>query len=157
MEVVSPFPLVFQSSESQEPINVCFLDHQLASFASPATDLSYFLYTACGEHTLSNSFDSLLQIYYESLSSSSKKFDLNPEEVFSYQQLKEHWRKYSITGLIMASMIIKIQLANRDEAPDLGKNGKDCSALKVEEIEDMDPYRKRIIAVYQHFNENCLN
>lgn len=136
------------------------MDHQLASFASPATDLSYFLYTACEEQTLTNSFDDLLEIYYESLTSSLKKFDLHPEEVFSYQQLKEHWRKYSFFGLIMASIVIKIQLANGDEAPDLsdfGKNGKDYSALKVEEIEDMDSYRKRIIGVYQHFTKNCLN
>ncbi|XP_045467743.1 uncharacterized protein LOC123676092 [Harmonia axyridis] len=146
----------YKNAESLEPLGVCFLDFQLSSFGSPATDLSYFLYTSCDENTITNEFENLLQFYYDSFSSTLKKLALDPEEIFSILKLKDHWRKYAISGLIMAAFVIKVQLAKKDEAaPDISESG-DLSLMKLGQIENNDHFESRIIAVFKNFAKTCM-
>ncbi|XP_044755969.1 uncharacterized protein LOC123314723 [Coccinella septempunctata] len=148
----------YESSESLEPLGICFLDFQLSALGSPASDLSYYLYTSCDEDTITNQFDQLLQFYYDSLASTLRNLGLNPDEIFTYQKLRQHWKKYAVFGLIMASQVIKIQLTNQEEAPsftDFG-SGPDLSSFKIGDIEDNDTYKSRIIAVFENYSKTCL-
>lgn len=148
-----------QNSESLEPLGVCLLDFQISSLGSPATDLSYFLYTSSHEDTITYQFEELLDLYYDSLSSTLKNLGVNPEEVFSYQKLRAHWKKYALTGLIIACQGIKFQLTTQDETPDVNDfgNKQDWTAFRVGDIKDMDSYKKRIVAVFKNYDKYCLN
>lgn len=68
----------------QRPISVKILDFQLTKFAPVALDLLFFLFTSCHFDLLQESFDELVQGYYEEFIRILKAHSC-PVEKFSYE------------------------------------------------------------------------
>lgn len=97
-------------------MDVLFLDYQLVRYASPATDISYFLYMSAEQKFLSKNYDKLLDIYFGTLSAVLRQCNLNVEDVYPKRVFLSHLRDYSVLGLIEALISMKIITAETEEA-----------------------------------------
>nr|XP_023012887.1 uncharacterized protein LOC111502934 [Leptinotarsa decemlineata] len=142
-----------------KPSAVALIDFQLSTLRSPVFDLSYFLYAVCSKTQLER-FEELLHFYYNSLAEHLKELGSDPEEIFSYSDLKSHWRKYSIFGLVNVSIGLRIFLCDEETAPsleDVGDENTFVDIFKNIKFEDDTLFYDRIKGVvwhYFHFLDN---
>lgn len=107
------FFVLFQNGS--KPTSVTILDFQLLMLTSPVYDLSYHLYSTGSEGEFQQ-FPKLLNTYYESLSTCLKQLGCDPAEEFSFNELKEHWKLYSLYGLLIALVSVTFALSDQDNA-----------------------------------------
>ncbi|KAJ8926076.1 hypothetical protein NQ315_009932 [Exocentrus adspersus] len=148
----------YEDDNKTQPTDMRFIDFQLSKVASPVFDLSYYLYT-CADKPVLDQFDFLLQAYHSSLSDALEELGLDCEQVLSYDQLKQHWRKYGTYGLALAPMIVKIELFESEEAVDFAESLKKGQGFKNTvdvKLQEQEVYEARLLDVFQHFAEKFL-
>ncbi|KAJ8957797.1 hypothetical protein NQ314_006472 [Rhamnusium bicolor] len=127
------------------PTNVAILDWQMCYLRSPVFDISYLFYATSSRLELEK-FDELLKFYYNSFSNFLKELGSNAEEIFPYSSLKEHWRKYSLFGLIIVIMAFPMVLCDKEEVisfENLQEDQKFSDMLKFD-IKEKDLYYRRL-------------
>ncbi|KAL3277103.1 hypothetical protein HHI36_012461 [Cryptolaemus montrouzieri] len=152
------FMFKYQEEYPTKPLKICMLDYQLSYVDSPVRDLSYNIYTTC-DKTCLDQLDLLLQGYYSSLSRSLRNLGSDPEQVFTYEQLKRHWKQYSKFGLLLSSCIIKLELTENSDAPDLqnsAEEGKEVNDYYDAELQNEEEYDRRILDVFTHYGDDFL-
>ncbi|CAH0550362.1 unnamed protein product [Brassicogethes aeneus] len=97
---------------------ITVIDWQLIKVGSPMHDLVYCLYTGTGKEVYSQ-LDYIHKIYYNSLTSTLKEFNLDVEEIYPFEALKEDWQVVSKFAMMFAFMICKIKLAVQEDMFDL--------------------------------------
>ncbi|XP_045498257.1 uncharacterized protein LOC123696229, partial [Colias croceus] len=102
--------------QGENPVDVVLVDYQLARFASPVTDISYFLYMSANYDFLSKYYDQLLDIYYGTVAGILRECDIDIEETFPRHILQDHLKEYSVLGLVEALISMKIVTAESEEA-----------------------------------------
>ncbi|XP_072948773.1 uncharacterized protein [Epargyreus clarus] len=105
--------------QGTKPVDAVLIDYQLARYASPVTDLSYFLYMSTDHEFLVKHYDSILNIYYGTLSAVLRCCNLNVEDVYPRYIFQEHLVEYSVFGLIEALISMKIITAVAEEAAEM--------------------------------------
>lgn len=60
--------ILFQFDEKKNPIQACFIDWQLARYASPVCDIVYFIFNCTTKEMRDLYYDTLLILYHETLS-----------------------------------------------------------------------------------------
>ena len=117
-------------------------------------DLSYCLYSGASKKVFDN-LNEYLQIYHDSLSSFVRELGSDPERLFPFSVLKEHWRKYARWGMIMSFAILKMKLINKEDLVDL-TDGYDMDEL-VDVFANVkfneEDYNKRIRGLLWHMYE----
>lgn len=134
-----------------------FIDFQLSRVASPILDLSYYLYT-CADKSVLQNFDLLLQVYYSSLSDFLRQFNIDVENIFTFKEFKQQWKKYGKFGLAMAPFIVRAELSKTNEVVDIAEaaeKGNLSTAFDVD-ITDKEAYEERILQIYEHWANQCL-
>lgn len=118
----------FQDPENPtKPTQVCFLDWQIARIGSPVFDISYF-FCACSSKEVLYDIDKYLKIYYENLTKTLEESGLDPEKIFTFEELKCQWKIHVKFGLFMTLFVTRVILSEVDEVPDLSElaeSGKD--------------------------------
>ena len=110
--------MFFQTNNNDKKlIEMRLLDLQLMKTGSPVCDLSYCLYSGASKSVFDN-LEKYLKTYYDSLSSTLHEFGLNPEKIFPFHVLKEHWKKYARFGMIMALMVINLKCTDKEDLID---------------------------------------
>ncbi|CAG9824036.1 unnamed protein product [Phaedon cochleariae] len=131
---------------SSVPSSVRIIDWQLSKLASPAMDLSYFFLVHSPKEVLYD-YEKYLKLYHETLSKNLREFSCDPEKVFPYSVLLEHWKKRACLGVYTAFSIVKIMLCDSEDAPDLDEvveGGKDLMEIFNFSPKDDGVYRTRI-------------
>ncbi|EFA06294.1 hypothetical protein TcasGA2_TC009161 [Tribolium castaneum] len=105
---------------TNKPSHCCIIDWQCAALASPVMDLSFFVYT-CVDTGIHKDVTKLLRIYYDILGQTLRQFRCDPGEIFTFEKLEQHWRQFSVYGLLLATFILKFSLCDAEEAPDFGE------------------------------------
>lgn len=149
---------ILQGEMPTTPSKLRFVDFQLSSYDTPVRDLSYFIYSACNK-TVLDDFDLLLRKYHSSLSENLKALGCDVDAIFPYTRLEEHWKLYAKFGLVISTMIVKIELLEADEAPDLreiSETGADMTASFTRTIKNEEVYRQRMLDLLTHFGNKCL-
>lgn len=155
----SDYCFVFQDiRDLTKPSDVRLLDFQTSKVESPALDLCYFLYS-CGSKEVLDKLDYFMQLYHGKLSEFVTELGSDPEKLFSYRILKEHWKKYAKFGLILCASTIHAMLTEREEAIDLGhvaeSEGSVSNAFNYE-IKNVDEYNNRLKNIILHFYQHGL-
>lgn len=135
---------------------MAFLDFQATRTGSPAMDLNYYYYS-CTPKSYFDQLDRNMRIYYDSFTDHLRSLDIDAEEVFSFEQLKTHWARYTRMGLFIALMIVRIMLTDSEDAPDLGKaveEGKDPFEALNYKFNKEELYAERIKDIVQHMMKN---
>ncbi|RZC41667.1 EcKinase domain containing protein, partial [Asbolus verrucosus] len=82
-----------------------------------SSDYPAILHGDCWSNNMIN-LDYYLKIYYKSFSSFLKKLGSEPEKLFPFEALKEHWKKYAKFGMIMALNILQIKMTDKNDFVD---------------------------------------
>lgn len=65
--------MMFSYNDKDEPTDVSFIDWQITRYASPITDLVFYLFCCVTKELRDTHFDKFLRIYHESLSDFSRR------------------------------------------------------------------------------------
>nr|XP_022909650.1 uncharacterized protein LOC111420836 [Onthophagus taurus] len=137
--------------ETGLPIDVKLIDWQFQKIASPLFDFSYFFYTLATKKELDNA-EYYLKLYYDTLSQRIAELGSDPEKLYPYHIFRDHWRKYSKFGLCMAFFIVKAQLFEKDEIPNVLNPDKisPTDAFSVV-LKSQDVFVKRLKDLLEYF------
>lgn len=97
-------------------MDVIFFDYQLTRYASPVTDISYYLYMSTDGDFLQKHYDLIIEIYYGTLSAVLRQCDLDVNNVYPRNIFEKHLKDYSVLGLIEALVSMMIITAPYEEA-----------------------------------------
>lgn len=129
--------------------NVCFLDWQLTRFASPAMDLYHILLTSTDKELRDTEYRNLLHHYHRTLTMAIKKLGSDPD-VFTRNDLDSQLKKSGPFGIIIATFMIQLMLADSKDISDLDELSE-ClrNNEKPDLVKEMDEttqliYNKRI-------------
>ncbi|XP_050682484.1 uncharacterized protein LOC126977895 [Leptidea sinapis] len=137
-----------------KPVDLVFVDYQMARLASPVTDISYFFFMTSDYEFLKHNYDHLLYIYYATLSASLHECKVNAEEVFPRRIFEEHLKKYSILGLIEALISMKIITAESDEAHKMTEmKHQSCNGLHQFETQNQSLFVNRVNGIANFYFE----
>lgn len=130
------------------------IDWQLQKLGSPVLDLSYFMY-ACTDKNIFDNLDFYLRIYHNALTTQLRRLNCN-EKYLSYESLKQQWKKFGKYGVLLAFIVIKLMLSDKDEVPDLSENAESNKSLTEAfdfESKYDEQYKARIRDLVSHTHE----
>lgn len=119
-------------------VDICILDWQIIRFGSPVTDLLCFLFTTTDKTFRDKEYDSLIGLYYESLSKTIKHLGSDPEKLFPLLHLKSELKRCGNFALLMAPMAIQVaqadssEIQKMDEMFDIAAKGETSVQLVTE-------------------------
>ncbi|KAL3277104.1 hypothetical protein HHI36_012462 [Cryptolaemus montrouzieri] len=152
------FMFKYQDGDEETPSKLVLLDFQLSTLDTPVKDLVFNIYTTCDKSVLDH-LDLLLVTYYETLSTSIRSLGSNPDEIFTFEQLNQLWKKYSKFGALISLILVKLELIDKADAPDLTKLTEDdvkCEDWYNIKPKDLEEYNRRVLDVYIHHGERFL-
>ncbi|XP_020280808.1 uncharacterized protein LOC109853286 [Pseudomyrmex gracilis] len=100
--------MLFKYDKDGKPCDVRLLDFQIARYASPAIDILHILFTCCEPKTRKKYYDQLIRDYYDSLSEYLKSFGYDPDNLFPYDVLSQHLKKFSKYGAGIGTFMIPV-------------------------------------------------
>lgn len=106
------------SVQSQPPSQVCLLDFQLSRIASPALDLSYFIFTCTDKKLREKHFDDMLKLYHNAMRDLLKGFSLDVDDFLTLPELHQQMRLFSLFGIHMTIGVTHLMLSDQEEIPD---------------------------------------
>ncbi|XP_053658216.1 uncharacterized protein LOC128707289 [Anopheles marshallii] len=116
-----------------------FLDWQVARCATPAIDLSYFIF-CCTDSELRERLPELLRKYHSAL---IRRIDelgtANGRELFPFERLQMHMKKYARFGFGMALMTLHSTCCVEKDLPNVS------AALETTELVDIDELAKDML------------
>jgi hypothetical protein len=137
--------MLFQYDSNGRPTGVKFLDFQTPYYASPAIDISFFLFMNASPKIWANCWDGLFSAYHQTLLDALSEFLNCPQEEllpdFSLEAFKEQFSKYCLYGFLVATSFI-VAHENSDmhdmKSSDAFRNG-------IVPLEDLDIFLKENI------------
>lgn len=99
--------LMFFGKDTSTP-KISFLDWQESRYGSPVLDLTYFFMSSTTKPLRDQHFNEFLQIYYSSLEASLKKCGSDPEELFTFNDMQEQFKRFGKYGLMCAPMLLQV-------------------------------------------------
>lgn len=99
--------------------SVCLIDFQIARYSSPALDLLYNIFSSTDRQFRAENYEKLLKTYYASLCEIVVKLGSDPQELYTFDNLKAQMRKCGQFALLCAPMIFQIRVAGAKDILDL--------------------------------------
>lgn len=130
------------------------IDFQLARFASPALDISFFIYSCTTQELRENHYDELLKAYHNSLGEQLQVVGLDVENVFPYSALLEEMQQRACFGVAMGIESIPFSVMDDEETGDLdtiqGEEAVDVTTVwKLKPIKNKEG-RLRLANMFKH-------
>ncbi|KAG4080121.1 hypothetical protein HA402_008192 [Bradysia odoriphaga] len=97
---------MFRHDVDKKPIEVCFLDWQLSRHSSPIIDVVYYVFCCTTKELRDANYDNFLKIYHDSLSTHMHRLGSDPDELFPYGVMLEHFNKFGKFGLFISAMLL---------------------------------------------------
>lgn len=96
--------------------------------------------------------DKYLKIYYKSLSDFLRQLGSDPDVLFPFEVLLEHWAKHRKFGLAMSLFVFRFMLAEEDETLCLTKEALE-DGMKIV-MTNQREHDRRLTDVLKHFVES---
>jgi hypothetical protein len=119
-------------------------------------DLSNFIYTCCDTEKY-NDVKDLLRVYYDSLNKCLTYLGCDASKIFAYEHLLQHWKTFSLYGLVNSAFILKLSLCDSDEAPDFAQaaeQGKSFADNVKFTPKNEEVYFERMRGNFSHYVKN---
>ncbi|XP_065342135.1 uncharacterized protein LOC135940929 [Cloeon dipterum] len=104
--------------EDGAPVDLRFLDFQIARFASLAHDLSYLLYCSCQKDTLDEHWDDFIAAYVSAVNDAIHAVGGRKSSVTKHQ-VEQEMKKFAKSGIMHALMAVPFFVAATEEQPKL--------------------------------------
>lgn len=155
---------MFQNGDFETPTAVAMLDWQVSCLHSPATDLGYYLYIVSSEEDLAK-LDEYLQYYHNKLSENIREMGSDPEKLFPFSTLLDHFNKYSVYGMGFIVSAMEMMLSSKEDAISMDDFDDDFEMTPEAMKEQMDKikpknvntYRDRARGILNHYFKHVLN
>nr|XP_023023754.1 uncharacterized protein LOC111511913 [Leptinotarsa decemlineata] len=142
----------YEENDEENPLDVAILDWQISTLNSPAMDLSCFLYLCASGESLSR-LEELLELYHSNLRDFLRQLGSDVEELFPYNILVNHWKKYTPYALALVTTFLELLFFQKQDVPEFENIQEQSDMAKFMEgnqLEDEDLYRERLISVIDH-------
>ncbi|KAG5670234.1 hypothetical protein PVAND_000511 [Polypedilum vanderplanki] len=146
--------IMFKNDQNGIPIDVSLLDFQLIRYSSPVIDVMHFIFTSTTKELRDKHYQEFLDIYYETLSTSIRSLNSDPNKLFPRHIFGEHLKKFGKFGLYIAVMFLPIITTNKEDTPDLDeisdktKNTENSENPSID-FKPSERYEKRILGVFE--------
>lgn len=136
--------MLFRYDSNNRPSGVKFFDFQNPYYASPAIDLSFFMFVNASPELWANCWDDMFFIYHRTLLEAISEFLNCPQEAlhpeFSLEAFKHQFSKYCLYGFMLATCFIigQSDAPDRVKAFDLFDNG-------VPSMEELEGFMKETV------------
>lgn len=127
------------------------IDFQLCCRSSVVVDLSYLVYSGATKTILDN-LEHYLKIYYKTFSNTLTSFNLDPQTIFSFEDLQREWKIHSKFGFIIGQLVWRTKLSTSYEKNNLIQLQEAGIQLNVD-TDDVD----KIMAEKYDTDLNMLN
>ncbi|CAH1987181.1 unnamed protein product [Acanthoscelides obtectus] len=135
--------MMFSYNEDNALESARLVDWQLADIRTPVYDICLFLYSSCGDFA---NFDKLISIYHESLVKFLVLLNTDPE-VFTFQDLKDHLKKYTPFIIMHLPFLMKFVFSD-GRIEDFDENSEDT--IRFPPLKK-DLIYSRIKSAFQHY------
>lgn len=85
--------------------SLCLLDWQFTRYCSPALDIYHVIFGASDKKLRDQHYEQLLEAYYASLSGMVRRLGSNPDQLFTYRDLKDELLKFGEFALICTTLV----------------------------------------------------
>lgn len=106
--------MLFKYKQSGEVDDMKLLDFQFPGTSTPVQDLSFFFYSGASKQDL-DKVDYYLDLYYNHFTNFSRELGVNPDEMFSFEELKMEWKRYARLGFFLGLKIWTTRLMDKAE------------------------------------------
>ncbi|EDV46029.2 uncharacterized protein Dere_GG18847 [Drosophila erecta] len=111
--------ILYKTAERGELEDVRLIDWQLMRYASPVTDLFYFLFTCTSRGFRQKHLKNMLDDYYEELGLQLIRLGERVEQLFPRPAFDEQVARKAAVGLLLAMMVLPIVTMQGQDVPDL--------------------------------------
>ncbi|XP_017010764.2 uncharacterized protein pkm [Drosophila takahashii] len=111
--------ILYKSSEGGVLEDVRLIDWQLMRYASPVTDLAYFLFTCTSRDFRQRHLKNILEDYYEELGVQLKRLGEQLDQLLPRSAFDEQVATKAPVGLLLAMMVLPIVTMQGQDVPDL--------------------------------------
>ncbi|XP_043474531.1 uncharacterized protein LOC122506431 [Leptopilina heterotoma] len=84
------------------------IDFAMLSYASPAIDLSTFIYLSMSMNDIRTKFHQVFDVYYNSIIGYFKKINFSPSSEFAKENFLNDYKKYALFGFMIAAYYLPI-------------------------------------------------
>lgn len=140
----------YASADSLEPQRAVLIDWQFSQYCSPATDISYYLYSSTEQPLRTAHFDDILHDYHDSLAELLHRLGGNADAQFSFDDLLGQLRTFGIYGLLLAPTLIQVVTVKAEDLPDM-ENVSDRKEFDFMEKGKPAGYAQRVRDVIRDF------
>ncbi|KAJ8963390.1 hypothetical protein NQ318_018868 [Aromia moschata] len=146
----------YENDDRTSPSKVMILDWQISAVRSPVFDISFLIYIT-GSSAEIERFDELLATYYDSFSSYLRKLGSHPEKLFPFTALEDHWKKYSLYGLVSAPAALTGILGGNPASRNGGEDLGITELLNLNMLEkEKYLFYERISSIFRHYCKSAL-
>lgn len=108
------FLILFQENKETQ---VCFIDFQATRYASPLTDIFYFIFLCTDSAIRALHLDRLMEDYYSSLKSFLNLYSIDVNSVYTKEAFDNDCTEFEPFGLLIAMVELRIvTTTSEDEA-----------------------------------------
>ncbi|XP_017074320.1 uncharacterized protein LOC108109995 [Drosophila eugracilis] len=111
--------ILYKIGDQGELEDVRLIDWQLMRYASPVTDLAYFLFTCTSREFRQQHLKNMLEDYYEELGLQLNRLNEKLEELFPRPAFDVQVATKAAVGLLLAMMVLPIVTMQGSDVPDL--------------------------------------
>ncbi|XP_049787667.1 uncharacterized protein LOC126191015 isoform X4 [Schistocerca cancellata] len=135
------FLFLYKDADGKKIQDTRMIDFQLARYASPVCDMSFFLYSCTTKEFREAYLSDLVQIYYKSMSDLVSDLGSDPNAVFPYKALESEMKAVSRYGFIMSLESVPFSEIDEKDAPNIDLIEGD-DAVPLEKIWVLPPMHK---------------
>ncbi|XP_067006713.2 uncharacterized protein [Anabrus simplex] len=132
--------MLFNYDEKNKVCDVRLLDLQTIRYASPAIDLSFFLFMNTTAELRKQSWDQLFESYHKEVCGTLAKVLGKPEEsldpCYSLEAFKEDFRQHALYGYIITVTFLPCMLGSDQEREEMTRSWQE-SFWDVEHMQDL--------------------
>ncbi|XP_063704718.1 uncharacterized protein LOC134834102 [Culicoides brevitarsis] len=136
------------------PVCAKMIDFQLSRYASPALDISFFIYSCTTQELREKHYEDLLQAYHAGMTEQLRVVGLQAKEVFPYEALLEEMQQRACFGVGMGIESIPFSVLEDDEAGDMdaieGDEAVDVTTVWILKPIKNKEGRQRLADMFKH-------
>lgn len=149
MKISFNFTLIW--FQRKRPVDIILIDYQLMRFATPVTDVVYYIYMSTDGQFLSKHYETVINTYYGTLTAVLRECNLNVEEIYPKKIFERQLREYSVLGLVEALISMMIITAPFEDALKMTKIKYQFCNERIRESEGNILFKERVNDVVKDF------
>ncbi|CAG9802462.1 unnamed protein product [Chironomus riparius] len=149
--------MLFMNNEDGSPKDLRFLDFQIIRYATPVTDLVYYIFGCTTKSLRDKHYHEFFDVYHAELSSYMRRLGSDPEVMYPRKALDDQLKTFGQFGLLMAMMVLPIFTSIPEDIPNLDEIAESFSNLGTENETGASAFNFTSEKTYDNFSKRLLD